>query len=204
MSLLPGEVKTENLGSYIATNFAGIENIAFSNEKSADEGNAEYLGVTINHQYAKSSDFENKFRAYCKKYLAPKIRYSSFLRKYTETEISKIFSQYSQYFPVFSSCNVGLKTGDRWCGNCPKCLFVYSTLYPYLNEKQLQDAFGKNMFTNKNLFPVMRDLLGKGKHKPFECVGTYKESQEAFELCLTKAKKSGELPCLLEKYDEIR
>src|SRR4030042_4424753 len=34
------------------------KNIAFSNEKSADEGNLKYLGKIINHQWAKSSQFE--------------------------------------------------------------------------------------------------------------------------------------------------
>ncbi|MBI2041433.1 MAG: hypothetical protein HYT20_00250, partial [Candidatus Nealsonbacteria bacterium] len=37
------------------------KNIAFSNEKSADEGNVRYLGKTINHQWAKSSEFEKMF-----------------------------------------------------------------------------------------------------------------------------------------------
>ena len=35
--------------------------IAFSNEKSADEGNVKYLGRIINHQWSKSSYFEKKF-----------------------------------------------------------------------------------------------------------------------------------------------
>ncbi|MBI2042542.1 MAG: hypothetical protein HYT21_02250 [Candidatus Nealsonbacteria bacterium] len=191
------------LGVFCAAIF-DYKNVVFSNEKSADEGNVDYLDGVINHQYAKSSDFENRFKGYCKKHLAPKMRCYSFLRKYTEAEISKMFSKYPQYFSIFSSCNVGLKTRERWCGNCPKCLFVYSTLYPYLTAKQLQGTFAKDMFMNKNLLQVMRDLLGRGKHKPFECVGTYKESQEALELCLVKAKTIGELPYLLEKYNEIR
>lgn len=181
------------------------KNIVFSNEESANEGNIEYLGVNINHQYAKSSDFEEKFKSYCKKYLATKIRYSSFLRKYNEVEISKMFSRYQQYFPVFSSCNVRLTQGDetRWCGNCPKCLFVYATLYPFIIKQQLQKIFGQDVFQNKNLLKTMKDLIGKGKHKPFECVGTYEESRTAFNLCLTKAKKNGETPFLLKKYNEV-
>ncbi len=173
------------------------KNIAFSNEKSADEGNVKYLGRIINHQWSKSSEFEKKFRIYCKKYLAKNINYFSFLRKYTELEIAKMFTKYPQYFSVFSSCNAGQKIGKKWCGNCPKCLFVYVILYPFLDEKKLIQIFGKNLFEDKNLLPLMRQLTGDRGFKPFECVGTYKESREAFELSFEKAKKTGKIPYLL-------
>ncbi len=174
------------------------KSIAFSNEKSADEGNVKYLGKIINHQWAKSSNFEKKFRDYSKKYLSREINYFSFLRKRTELEVSKIFIKYPQYFSVFSSCNAGMKISargllrskERWCGNCPKCLFVYLTLYPFLEESKLIKIFGKNIFEDRKLFPLMMDLLGKGKKKPFECVGTYKESKEAISLAMKKCGKN--------------
>ena len=196
----------------------GYKNIAFSNEKSADEGNVRYLGKVINHQYSKSSAFEKKFKNYCQKYLVKNINYFSFLRKYTELEISKMFTKYPKYFPVFSSCNVagkargpafakGFGEANRWCGNCPKCLFVYATLYPYLDKKELLKIFGKDLFDastssaqeKKNLLLIMKGLIGQGRAKPFECIGTYKESKTAFTLSLQKAKKSGKLPYLLTK-----
>ena len=182
----------------------GYKNIAFSNEKSADEGNVKYLGRTINHQYSKTSEFEKRFKNYCKKYLAKNINYFSFLRKYTELEISKMFLKYPKYFSVFSSCNAALKTGGRWCGNCPKCLFVYAILYSFLEKKQLLKIFGKDFFENKKLLGTMKALIGKGKAKPFECVGTYKESKKAFDLSLKKAKKTGKIPYLLKKFNENR
>ncbi|MFH1841561.1 MAG: hypothetical protein ABH800_02265 [Candidatus Nealsonbacteria bacterium] len=174
------------------------KNIVFSNESSADEGNVKYLGKEINHQYAKSSDFEKKFKEYCKKYLAKEINYLSFLRKYNELEISKMFAKNKKYFPFFSSCNLGQKVGERWCCNCPKCLFVYLTLYPFLKEKELLNIFGKDVFENRNLLSVMEGLIGK-RMKPFECVGTKKESKEALDLSFKKAKKSGKIPYLLIK-----
>jgi len=180
------------------------KHIAFSNEKSANEGNVRYLGRTINHQYSKSSDFERRFREYCRKYLSKETNYFSYLRKYTELEIAKMFAKYPQYFSAFSSCNQGLKTGERWCGNCPKCLFVYATLYPYLERKQLKRIFGQDIFENKKLVPVMKALIGKGREKPFECVGTYQESRQAFGLSLAKAKKTGSLPYLLQKFNAIK
>ncbi|TSC75686.1 MAG: hypothetical protein G01um101430_180 [Parcubacteria group bacterium Gr01-1014_30] len=178
----------------------GYKNIAFANEKSADEGNLRYLGTKINHQWSKSSEFERKFRKYLKNYLVKNINYFSFLRKYTELEIAKMFTKYPQYFSVFSSCN----RAEKWCGSCPKCLFIYAVLYPYLGSKTLLKIFGKNVFNNKKLFSTMKSLIGQGSHKPFECVGTFAENKKAFELCLEKAKREGRFPYLLECYNEIR
>lgn len=182
------------------------KHLAFSNEKSADEGNVRYLGKIINHQWSKSSEFERKFRDYSKKYLAKNIKYFSFLRKYGELKIAKMFIKYSKYFPVFSSCNAvaAKKLKQRWCGNCPKCLFVYAASYPFLKEEQLLQIFGRDIFENRKLLPTMLQLIGKRGFKPFECVGTKKESRLAFELSLKKAKKSGKVPYLLTKYNEVR
>jgi len=179
------------------------KNVVFSNEKSADEGNVKYLGKTINHQWAKSSKFEKMFKKYCQKYLAKNVNYFSFLRKYGELEISKMLTKYPKYFPVFSSCNASMRIGAkqiRWCGNCPKCLFVYLTLYPFLERKELMKIFGNDIFQNKKLLPTMKSLIEQGRPKPFECVGTKKESRLAFKLSLEKAKKEGKIPYLLTRF----
>jgi hypothetical protein len=187
--------------SVFAAFLFNYKNIAFSNEKSANEGNLKYLGKTINHQWSKSLEFERKFKNYCQKYLVKGTNYFSYLRKYRELEIAKIFTQYPQYFSTFSSCNQVLakKLKKRWCGNCPKCLFVYATFYPFLEKKQLLKIFGKDIFENKKLLPAMKGLLDQGRPKPFECVGTKKESQLIFSLNLKKAQKSAKLPYLLSK-----
>ncbi len=164
------------------------KNVAFSNEKSANEGNLMYLGKTINHQWAKSSEFEKMFRAYCQKYLAKNVNYFSFLRKYTELQIAKMFAKYPKYFSVFSSCNRKLKAEERWCNTCPKCLFTYLILAPYLTEKQLLKIFGKNLLKDKKLLPLLKKLTGERGIKPFECIGTYKESRLALKL-LNDARK---------------
>jgi len=91
----------------------------------------------------------------------------------------------------------------RWCGNCPKCLFVYLTLYPFLEKKQIFKIFGRDIFGNKNLLPSMKSLIGRGSIKPFECVGTKKESRLAFRLSLEKAKKEGKTPYLLTKAKKL-
>lgn len=187
--------------SILAAVLFNYKNIAFSNEKSADEGNVKYLGTTINHQWSKSSEFENMFKDYCQKYLIKEINYFSFLRKYTELEIAKIFSQYQQYFMIFSSCNAARakKLKQRWCNQCPKCLFSYLIFYPFLEKNQIIKIFKEDLFEKKELLATMKGLLGKEKIKPFECVGAIKESRLAFKLSLKKAKKEGKIPYLLNK-----
>jgi len=188
------------------------KNIAFSNEKSADEGNVKYLGKMINHQWAKSSEFERMFKKYCKKYLTKNINYFSYLRRYGELEISKMITKYPKYFPVFSSCNASMRIGAkqiRWCGNCPKCLFVYATLYPFLNKKDLLKIFDKDIFDpstsseREKLLLIMESLIEKGRPKSLECVGTKKESRMAFGLSFQKARKEGRIPYLLTKLKKI-
>jgi len=206
---LNGHTPFTSLLSFISVLCAVLfdyKNIAFSNEKSSNEGNVKYLGRTINHQWAKSSEFEKMFKDYCRKYLVKDLNYFSFLRKMGELEISKKLARYKKYFPVFSSCNAGMKMNAkgtlhakrRWCCECPKCLFVYLSLYPYLEKKDLMMIFGKDIFQNRKLLSTMKSLLGQGTYKPFECVGTKAESKKAFKLSLEKAKKEGEIPYLLK------
>ncbi len=188
----------------------GCKFIAFSNEKSAEEGNLKYLGRIINHQYSKTKDFERKFREYTKKYLAKKLEYFSLLRDLYEIEISALFSQFPQYFDAFLSCNEAFKTYSgkkrpikKWCGKCPKCLFVFTCLYPFIGNRIIK-IFKKNLFEKKSLLPLMLQLIGKRKFKPFECVGTKKESFLAFKMSLERWKKENQkLPFLLKVFEKI-
>ena len=188
--------------------------IAFSNERSSNEGNVKYLGKIVNHQYSKSFDFEEKFRDYSKKYLAKNVEYFSFLRPLYEIQISKLFSKHSKYFNAFLSCNRAFKTYSgrekptgKWCGNCPKCLFIFAILYPFVDEKKLIEIFGQNLFENRKLLPLMQELIGEKGFKPFECVGTKKESQVALLLSLKIVRgrasyKSYKLPYILRYFEK--
>ena len=184
----------------------GQKYIALSNEKSSNEGNVKYLGRTINHQWSKSFEFEIKFRKYSEKYLTEAVEYFSFLRPLYEIQIAEIFSRYPKYFPVFLSCNEAYKTASgtkkpakKWCGKCSKCLFVFMVLYPFLKKKEILKIFGKNLFQDKKLLPLLQQLIGERGFKPFECVGTRSECRKALKLGLKKAKKTGEVPYLLTK-----
>jgi len=198
--------------AYLAflTVFCGVlfdyKYIALSNERSSNEGNVEFHGSIINHQYSKSFDFEKKFRTYSKKNLARNIEYFSFLRPLYELQMAKLFSQYPKYFATFLSCNEAHKTDSgsvkpsgKWCGICSKCLFVFATLYPFVEKETLVKTFGSNLFENKSLIPVMEELIGERGFKPFECVGTAKESMAAFYLSLGTNKNNS--PALLQHFE---
>jgi len=164
--------------------------IAFSWEKSSNEGNVKYRGKNINHQWSKSQEFEDLFRKYSKKYLIKSIKFKNPLRKYTETEIIKKFAELKQYHSSFVSCNRAYTikpTNTKWCGECSKCLFVYASLFPYLSKEELYKIFKKDLFEDKNLIPVAKQLIS---NKPFECVGTIKETKEIFKECIKKDNQS--------------
>ena len=183
----------------LAAVLGGWRQVAMSQESSADEANLIWRGRGINHQYSKSSEFERKFREYLKAYLVEGLQYSSALRHLSELEIAKLFSRYPQYFSAFRSCNRGLKE-DRWCEHCPKCLFSFLILYPWLSEDDRKKIFKKNLLDEPVLLPLAKRFLGIYGFKPFECVGARKEIKEAFCLGIKKAGREKEsLPYILEK-----
>ena len=150
----------------------GAKYIALSNESSANESTVP--GTDINHQYSKSIDFERDFRDYVKQHLSEEMQYFSFLRPLNELQIASLFSQCESYHEVFRSCNAGSKT-DSWCGKCPKCLFTWIILSPFLSRQRLTEIFGKDLLTDPELRPVFEELNGTSAVKPFECVGTVEE-----------------------------
>lgn len=153
---------------------SGARYIALSNENSANESTVP--GTNINHQYSKSIEFESDFRNYVAEHLNPEVQYFSFLRPLSELQIASLFARYEAYHPVFRSCNVGSKT-DSWCGHCPKCLFTWIILSPFLTRGQLTAIFGKDLMADASLQPVLDELNGTAAVKPFECVGTVEEVQ---------------------------
>lgn len=146
--------------------------IALSNESSANEPTVP--DTEINHQYSKSVAFENDFRHYVAKYIDSDIQYFSFLRPLNELQIAKLFSRAKEYHKVFKSCNAGSKT-DSWCGRCPKCLFTWLALSPFISRNELTKIFGKDLLSDNDLRPILDQLDGSVEVKPFECVGTVGE-----------------------------
>jgi len=155
--------------------------IALSNESSANEPTVP--DTEINHQYSKSVAFENDFRHYVKKYINADIQYFSFLRPLNELQIAKLFSRAKDYHKVFKSCNAGSKT-DSWCGKCPKCLFTWLALSPFLKRSELTAIFGKDLLKDNDLRYILDQLDGSVEVKPFECVGTVGEVRACVNIIL--------------------
>lgn len=156
----------------------GAKYITLSNESSANESTVP--GTDINHQYSKSIDFERDFRDYVQQHLSEEIQYFSFLRPLNEMQIASLFSQCEAYHEVFRSCNAGSKT-DSWCGKCPKCLFTWIILSPFLSRQRLTEIFGKDLWADPELKPIFEELNGTSAVKPFECVGTVEEVRACVE-----------------------
>lgn len=175
-----------------------IPYIALSNESSANESTVK--NSSVNHQYSKSFKFEQDFHDYAKVYLAGSGYYFSMLRPLSELQIARLFAGQKAYHRVFKSCNAGSKT-NSWCGKCPKCLFVYLILSPYLSQEELAGIFGKNLLADRSLEETLQQLVGVKEEKPFECVGSRDEVREAIELTIGKMEKAAKpLPYLLAEY----
>ena len=173
--------------------------IALSNEDSASESTVK--GSEVNHQYSKSLEFENDFRAYVAKFVSEDFYYFSFLRPLSELHIAKLFSKLS-YQSVFKSCNAGSKQ-NIWCGKCPKCLFAFIILSPFVSKEELIAIFSKNLFEDKNLEEYFLQLCGERQTKPFECVGTVSEVKAALALCLRNRKEDYENDYLMKIFQRI-
>lgn len=159
--------------------------IALSNESSASEPTIP--GTEINHQYSKSLEFEEDFRTYTRNFMGDCAHYFSFLRPYTELQIAEMFAQHPQYHDIFRSCNVGSKE-DKWCCNCSKCLFAYIILAPFLNEEKMVAIFGENLLDKPALQTYFDELTGISAIKPFECVGTLEEVNQALQAIIPHQK----------------
>jgi len=188
-----------SVGTIVAV-LSGYRDVVVSNEQSANESTLEYNGVSINHQYSKSSEFESDYQSYLHNRFGDNIRYYSLLRPLSELRIAELFASkvLDKYRDVFSSCNRAfVHTSDRlfWCGECPKCAFTYLILSPFVNDDKLTSLFGgKNLLTDPTLELTYRQLLGIEGDKPLDCVGEIKESRTAMRLAQAK------YPELISKY----
>jgi UDP-N-acetylmuramoylalanine--D-glutamate ligase len=167
--------------------------VIVGNEFSSSFGNIVYKGMEVNHQWSKSLEFEMLFQKYCRSFITPDVKYYSLLRPYYEIKIAELFTQYKKYHHLFSSCNRNFKVNrerqkNLWCGECPKCAFVFALLSAFLPKPELVKIFGKNLYADKNLLATYKDLIGAGKMKPFECVGSFEETLSAMYLAKDKFK----------------
>lgn len=182
----------------LAARMYGLDQVALSNESSANESTVQ--GSTVNHQYSKSFQFEKDFHEYASRYLPGSPYYFSLLRPLSEFQIARYFAGQKEYHSIFRSCNVGSRT-DSWCCHCPKCLFVYLILSPFLSPDEIKEIFGKNMLEDGSMQATLEQLTGIQEEKPFECVGSRAEINTAIVMTIDKMEQAGEaLPILLSYY----
>lgn len=164
---------------------AGHDAVVFSNEASSSASNLTWEGVDVNHQWSKGLELEALLRELV---AGPRLTYFSFLRPLSELAIMRAFARLTDYHPVFTSCNRAFHLDESkrrlWCGECPKCRFVFLCLAPFVSRDQLLAIFtGRDLLAD----PAQREgflalLNVGGRLKPFECVGEPDECRVALTL----------------------
>ena len=162
----------------------GMDQVVFSNERSASYGSLIEGTGEVNHQWSKGWAFERAFGEYVQARIAADLQYYSLLRPLSELAVARQFARSDRYDAHFSSCNrnfhiLGERPVNRWCGVCPKCHFVFLALAPFMPKPRLVGIFGRNLLDDPAQVPGYDALLEYRDHKPFECVGEGRESRAA-------------------------
>lgn len=178
-----GHVPSTAINSMVAALCAALfsyNRIVLSNERSASEGNVEFDGRETNHQYSKSLGFERLIAGVLAGATGGALQYFSLLRPYSEARIASFFSRQDKFDHVFSSCNRNFRLtgndGPLWCGQCPKCHFVFLIFAPFMEKQRLISIFGQNLMDNLEHEASFRELSGLAGQKPWECVGEILEA----------------------------
>jgi len=161
-----------------------MDQVVFSNERSASYGSIIPGTGEVNHQWSKGWAFETALADYVQRHLAADLKYYSLLRPLSELAVARQFARTDHYDAHFSSCNrnfhiLGERPVNRWCGMCPKCHFVYLALAPFMPKTRLVKIFGRNLLDDAGQVGGFDALLEFQDHKPFECVGEGRESRAA-------------------------
>ncbi len=162
----------------------GFDRVVFANERSADEASLQAAdGTPVNHQFSKSLIFERMLGDWLKRCISPDVHVFSLLRRDRELAICREFAALEHYHGTFSSCNRNFHQdgprGARWCGNCPKCHFVFLALAPFLAPERMVAIFGRDLLNEPEQVNGFRALLALDGQKPFECVGEALEARAA-------------------------
>ncbi|WP_433307451.1 hypothetical protein ACQP2F_10850 [Actinoplanes sp. CA-030573] len=185
---LNGHIPVTAINSLIAIATAawhGLGPVVMSNERSASDPNLIWNGHEINHQWSKGVVAEGLLRDAVIAHAGLTEPYFSLLRSLSELHIAQLFARHDAYDDVVTSCNKAFKLHDptaRWCGDCPKCRFVFLAMAPAMERARLTHIFGHDLFADETQIPGFLELLGIDAHKPFECVGEVEESLVALSM----------------------
>ncbi|MFW2383701.1 MAG: hypothetical protein ACN4GZ_18265 [Acidimicrobiales bacterium] len=173
----------------------GYTSVVLANEEAASEptlisDHPASAGRAINHQWSKGATFEALFdRAVASRAIG--VRYFSWLRSVDEADIVRLLSCQPDALGLLVSCNrafAGRTTGSaqeapqRWCGECPKCLFTFLMLATRLGPAEMVNIFGHDLLDLPERVDGFRQLWSETK--PLECVG---ERTDAANALLTLA-----------------
>ncbi len=175
----------------LAALLQGVDQVVFSNERSASYGSQIPGTGEVNHQWSKGWAFEQAFGEHLEQHVAADLHYYSLLRPLSELAVARQFAKSDFYDAHFSSCNrnfhiLGERPVNRWCGVCPKCHFVFLALAPFMPKMRLVGIFGRNLLDDIEQAPGFDALLEFQDHKPFECVGEGRESRAAMATLATR------------------
>lgn len=214
---LTGHVPSTAINSMIGALAAllySFDRIVLSNERSASEGNAQHDGREVNHQYSKSLAFERRIATILAQATGGALRYYSLLRPLSEATIARLFARQTRFDHVFSSCNRNFRynghDGPLWCGQCPKCHFVFLILAPVMDKQRLLGIFGKNLLADPANEHSFRELTGLAGQKPWECVGEIEEAAACLHILAGRPEWADEpivsklKPELLAQYGKPR
>lgn len=163
----------------------GYRYVTFANERSADEATLTTAeGKAVNHQYSKSSDFEQAWLNVIHAQISPDLDCFSLLRPFSELDIVRRFTKLKNFHAVYSSCNRnfhldGPSISGRWCGDCPKCRFSALSLAVFMSPQEVVQIMGVDLLDDPAQEEGFRELCALGRDKPFECVGEMGESRAA-------------------------
>ena len=94
------------------------------------------------------------------------------------------------------SCNTGFRIHEPavagWCGDCPKCRFVFLALAPFMPRADLVAAIGGDLLDDAGQIEGYRAILGIEAEKPFECVGETDEARAALRALAASPEWAGD------------
>ena len=168
----------------------GYTSVVLANEAAASEptlisDQPGSKGRAVNNQWSKGATFEALFdRAVSSRAIG--VRYFSWLRAVAEADIIKLLSAQTEALERLVSCNrafAGRTAGlsdeapQRWCGECPKCLFTYLMLATRLDPHSMVKIFGTDLLDRADRIEGFQQLWAEAK--PLECVGERSDAVDA-------------------------
>jgi hypothetical protein len=159
--------------------------VAMANERSASAGTVDWaaFGGSVNHQFSKGWVAERAIAEAVRRDVAADLDVFSILRPWSELAIARAFAGLPEHHGTFMSCNRGFtierESDQVWCGDCPKCRFVFLALAPFAGRDALVGIFGRDLLDDPAQEAGYREVLGMGADKPFECVGEVDEARAA-------------------------